>query len=143
MGGTSKEQWKEEHTRRRKEWARITEELEDVTKMSSEYELELLLQKKELAVDIYVDLKEEERILQDYICDWEYDIEILQRAIDRREFPDPDPSSGEEEEEEESENAPQCATCLAQKSEERNEEEEYSEEEYPEEEESSRYDSSE
>ena len=113
MSGTSKEQKEEEHMRKRKDWAIITEELEDVTKMSSEYELELLLQKKELAEDIYLDLKEEESILQDDLRYWMADIEILQRAIDRREFPDLYPSSGEEEEEEKSENAPQCATCSA------------------------------
>ena len=169
MSGTSKEQKEKEHLRRRKEWARITEELEDNKwKMSSEFELELLRKRKELSEDIWLDLKEEERILQDDIRYWVADIEKMQRMIDRREFPDPSESSGEkedevghkvytynseeeeeeypeeEEEEKESENSPQCAACLAQKSEEQNSEEEYSEEENSEEEESSRnYDDSE
>ena len=70
------------------------------------------------------------------------------KKIDKIRFPDYFSDSGSlteetSEEEKESENSPQCAACLAQKSEEQNGEEEYLEEEYPEEEELSRCDSSE
>ena len=49
---------KEEITRKRKEYARITEELFDAPRMSSEYVLELYEKKKELAEDIWLGLKE-------------------------------------------------------------------------------------
>ena len=105
---------KEEITRKRKEYARITEELFDAPRMSSEYVLELLEKKRDLAGDIYVDLKEEERILQSDMWYWVADIEALQKAIDRRKFPDGYPSSGEETEEDEKEpqslNESQCAS---------------------------------
>ena len=175
--------------RRRKEWVRITVELEDDKwKMSSGFELELLRKRKELSENILSDLKEEERILQDDIRYWEADIEKMRgeedelrdkvcgmtsedeedeyqeylKDLEYFEYLEEEEEEqnrkkeeeeyleylgyleeNEEEEEKESENSPQCATCLAQKSEEQNGEEEASEEEYPEEEESSRCDSSE
>ena len=109
MGGASKE----EITRKTKEYARITEELiykRKHTRMSSEYELELLEKKIDLAEDIYIDLKEEECILQNDIWYWLADIKQLRRAIDSRKFPDGHPSYGEETNESQCSNESQCAS---------------------------------
>ena len=159
MSGTSKEEKEKEHMRRRKEWVRITVELEDDKwKMSSGFELELLRKRKELSENILSDLKEEERILQEDIRYWEADIEKMREEEDElghkvytfnsedeedeyleylkvKEEKEEEEQNrkkeeeeyleylgyleeNEEEEEKESENSPQCATCLAQKSEE-------------------------
>ena len=135
MSGTSREQKEEEHIRKRKEWVRITEELEDDRwKMSSEFALELLRYRQELSEDILSDLKEEEKILQADIRYWEADIgkmreeedELLDKVCgmtsedeenEYQEFLKVKEEKEEEEqnreEEEKSENSPQCATCSA------------------------------
>ena len=118
MGETSKEQKEKEHLRKRKEWARICQKLQDDEwEMSSDFKLDLLQQKKELSIKIWWDLKEEERILQDDIRSWEADIKEMEQETEESSDESQCASSGEETEEDEEEsqclNESQCATCSA------------------------------
>ena len=116
MGDSSKKQKEKEHLRKRKKWAGICQKLEDDEgEMSSDIKLDLLLQRKNICIDIWWDLKKEEKILQADINYWEKDIDQLKKecgeeSSNESQCPSSDEESEEEEEESQSSNESQCAS---------------------------------
>ena len=109
MGDSSKKHEERKHLEKRREWAGICQKLEDDNgEMSSDVKQNLLIQRLTISIDIWLDLKEEDKILQDDINYWENDIEQLKKECGM------DSSSNEESEEDEKEsqssNGSQCAS---------------------------------
>ena len=115
MGDSSKEQKEKKHLRKRKKWAGICQKLEDDEgEMSSDVKLDLLQQRKDISIEIWWDLKKEEKILQADISYWENDIKRLEKETKESSDESQCASSCEETEEDEEEsqcsNESQCAS---------------------------------
>ena len=107
MGDSSKEYEERKHLEKRRRWAEICQKLEDDDgEMSSDVKQNLLMQRLNISISICFDLKEEDRILQDDINYWEYDIERLKEecGVDSSS----DEESEEDEKESQSSNGSQC-----------------------------------
>ena len=115
MGDSSKEQKEKKHLRKRKKWAGICQKLQDDEwEMSSDFKLDLLQQRKNISIEIWWDLKKEEKILQADISYWEADIKRLEKETEESSDESQCASSCEETEEDEEEsqcsNESQCAS---------------------------------
>ena len=116
MGDSSKKHEERKHLRKRKKWAEICEKLgDDSGEMSSDVKLDLLQQRKNISIEIWWDLKKEEKILQADINYWEKDIEQLKKecgeeSSNESQCPSSDEESEEDEEESQSSNESQCAS---------------------------------
>ena len=116
MGDSSKKQEEKKHLRKRKKWAEICEKLEDDEgEMSSDVKLDLLQQRKNISIEIWWDLKKEEKILQADISGFQNEIKRLEKECGEEssyvsQLPPSDEESEEDEEESQSSNESQCAS---------------------------------
>ena len=116
MGDSSKKREERKHLRKRKKWAEICQKLEDDEgEMSSDIKLDLLLQRKNICIDIWWDLKKEEKILQADISGFQNEIKRLEKECGEEsscvsQLPPSDEESEEDEEESQSSNESQCAS---------------------------------
>ena len=109
MGDSSKKHEERKHLGKRRKWAEICQKLEDDNgEMSSDVKQNLLIQRLNISIDIWLDLKEEDKILQDDINYWENDIKQLKKeyGVDSSS----DEESEEDEKESQSSNGSQCAS---------------------------------
>ena len=116
MGDSSKKREERKHLRKRRKWAEICQKLEDDEgEMSSDIKLDLLLQRKNICIDIWWDLKKEEKILQADISGFQNEIKRLEKECGEEsscvsQLPPSDEESEEDEEESQSSNESQCAS---------------------------------